>query len=555
MADDRAQEILSTWHAMRPFRTHFDTHWDQVRRFVNPIESEFLTWQTQWSQGRKTHREIYNNTAEVNSDNLTAALHQGIAPRDLEWFELLPADDELRDDFEVESHLATRAKIMHNVFRWAPGGFANEINPAIQAFIDYGNGTMMVDDRPGEGIFFVTRPVREIYILCDADYRVSQVARNWRMAARNAVRIFDKSRLPNSLVGQAENPATAEHEYEFVQLFSPNVGRDSSRRDNLNMPYIAETITVQGTTVVDERGYHEMPLIHGRWQRKRNELYGRGQGMKALGDVRMLQRTERVALRGKEKHMDPPWMIADDGITGGKDLNVGPSGQNMIRAEYMMGRGDPIRQLGTGGQPQIADNEIERIEKRIEALYYYNIITLLQDPRMTATQVLALGEAVQQLMGPNIDRIEQEFLDPILFRVHNILNRAGAFPQAPDQLRGRRIRIKYTGPIARARRAARATGILRTVDMVAGMTAIKEDVRDNFDLDGAARDAAELMGWPLHRMRDPEDVAQMRLARAAALAQQAQFERTNEALNTGANVMKALPAAKDALGGEGEAAA
>ena len=547
---DRAQEIIATWHTMRPLRTHFDTHWDQVRRFVNPTEPEFLTWQTQYSQGRKIHREIINNAAERSSDNFTAALHSGLCPRGVPWFELEMANRELRDNHEIAVNLAQRTEILFNVFEHPVSGFHSEINPVLQNSADYGNGSIFIDDEPGEGIIFISRPVREIYMLQDNRARLEKFARWVKMAASQAVQEYNEDSLTQDIKTAATNAETRQQQFEFVQLFEPNKNREFGRNDAANKAIIAQTVTLAGQQVVDTRGYEEMPMIAGRWSRKRNETYGRGQGMKALGDVRMLQRMEAVGLRAKEKTADPPYLLPDDGILGGKPLNLNPSAVNQVRAEWMHSRGEPIRPLLSGSQPQIADNEIERIMDRIEAMYYYDQVRLLQDPRMTATQVIALGQAVQQLLGPNMDRLELELFNPMILRVYRILQRAGAFPPGPPEMRGERIRIKYHGPIARARRAAKAEGILRTGDVATGFAAFYPQVLDNADWDSAFRDVAELFGFPIHDLRDPRAVVEIRTQRANAQAQAQQTAVAQQTAETAADVMKALPAFREAVTGE-----
>ena len=64
-------------------------------------------------------------------------------------------------------------------------------------------------------------------------------------------------------------------------------------------------------------------------------------------------------------------------------------------------------------------------------------------------------EKLQQL-GPVVERLQDEFLSPIIERTYNILERMGAFPPIPDdvaeRLSAEEVKIEYISPLAQAQK-------------------------------------------------------------------------------------------------------
>ena len=71
-------------------------------------------------------------------------------------------------------------------------------------------------------------------------------------------------------------------------------------------------------------------------------------------------------------------------------------------------------------------------------------------------------EKLQQL-GPVVERLQSEFLNPIIERTYAILDRAGVFPPISDelaeQLNGQDVKIEYISPLAQAQKVSSLTSI------------------------------------------------------------------------------------------------
>ena len=162
----------------------------------------------------------------------------------------------------------------------------------------------------------------------------------------------------------------------------------------------------------------------------------------------------------------------------------------------------------TGLLPLLVD-EMEGVHWRVGGVTV-SLLMMVQQPNQTATEVLARQEEKLRLMGPHLGRIQAEFLDPLICRQFGIMRRANLLPAPPKQLRHSGIRIEYVSPLARAQRAGEGAAIVRALESLAPLGAIKPEIYDNIDADAAARLLAQSFGVPNNLLRTPDAVKKFR---------------------------------------------
>ena len=72
---------------------------------------------------------------------------------------------------------------------------------------------------------------------------------------------------------------------------------------------------------------------------------------------------------------------------------------------------------------------------------------------MTAAEVAERRQEKMLLLGPVLQRLKTELLDPLIERTYYILLRQGEIPPAPDYLNGLEMHVEYISTIAQAQRA------------------------------------------------------------------------------------------------------
>jgi len=130
------------------------------------------------------------------------------------------------------------------------------------------------------------------------------------------------------------------------------------------------------------------------------------------------------------------------------------------------------------------------------------------------------------MLSPVLEQMHNEVLSPLTKRSFEICLRNGLFPPVPDELQGREgtIKAEFISLLAQAQKAVATPAIERTLSLAGNLAGISPDVMDNLNLDDAIRKHASLTGTPESVLRDEDEVAKMRQARAEQQAKQQQLE-------------------------------
>lgn len=542
---DLARDTIARADRMRSARSTFDAHWQEVRDVIIPLAASVTGRE---APGQKAHGAVLDSTGEQANEMLAAALVSILTPDTVDWFTLSVADDDAANsDRDVALWLETAAARMLAVFRSPRSGFGTAQHEKMLDVCSFGTAGMFIADRPGVGIRFTTIPLRQLLLEEDADGRVDTVYRDFELTARQAVGRWGNAAGPR-VIEAAVNPKHAERPFRFVHGVEPRTGRIEGK-GRKGLPFRSIYVSVSDQEVIDEGGFHELPYVAPRWMKRGDEVYGRGCGMKALADVKMLQRSMKVTIKGVEKMIDPPLMVADDGILS--PVRVNPSGLNYYRSgTYSI---DPIKPLLTGGRPDLGEEFMAGIRGRIDNAFMKPLIQMIRRDRMTATEVLQVVEEGQRVLGPYLGRLKSEDLGPMIERVFSIMLRAGAFPPMPQALGGRDVVIEYVSPAVRQQRLTRARALAQLSEITGPLLSMHPELADNLDGDKAYRDTADVIGLPKDWLRPVESVQQMRQARQQAQQDQSQRQAAMEMVDTGANAVRALPALRQALASPTEA--
>jgi len=120
------------------------------------------------------------------------------------------------------------------------------------------------------------------------------------------------------------------------------------------------------------------------------------------------------------------------------------------------------------------------------------------------------------MLGPVLERIDNEGLKPAMERVFNIMSRAGIFPPAPQEIAGRSMEIEFVSMLAQAQDAAQAASIERVLGLAGNLVGVKPEIMDNIDTDFSLDKYSSLLSNDPRMIRSPDAVAKIREERAQA---------------------------------------
>tara|TARA_R110000796_G_scaffold35622_1_gene91391 strand:- start:4786 stop:5544 length:759 start_codon:yes stop_codon:yes gene_type:complete len=188
-------------------------------------------------------------------------------------------------------------------------------------------------------------------------------------------------------------------------------------------------------------------------------------------------------------------------------------------------------------QPQLQHMlmDIQEVQARIQRGFYADLFAMMinSDRRqMTATEVAERHEEKLALLGPVLQRMNTELLDPLLEDLFFICMEEGLLPEPPEALTEADIEIKYVSILAQAQEASAASSMERTVAFAGNLVGIAPDVLDNIDLDEAIREYADILGGSPKLLREVNERDKIRQARADAAQQEAMAAQANQGADT-----------------------
>ena len=530
---DEVAAVMRRWNAMKNDRVNWDSHWDEVSRFIIP-KKDNIYGQNIKGGGEKKNQHILDATAIHSNELLASALHSMLTNPTTMWFNMSSGEPELdrQDDVRFWFQRVSQ-KMMATLNR---SNFQTEVHELYLDLGSFGTGLMRIEEDNELDVRFHARPIYEAWIGENSKQLVDIVYRKFKWELRQIVHEFGMDALPDELKRDLDNNGQKGFkEYEILHCVQP-VGNGELAAKKLTSlqgkPFESIYVLLECGRILHKNGFKEFPYVVPRWTKVSGETYGRSPGMKALPDIKMLNRVMADTIRAAQKATDPALQMPDDGAV--LPIRTAPGSINYYRA----GSKDRIEPLLTGSRPDIGFQFITDIRQRIRSAFFIDQLQLQEGPQMTATEVVQRTEEKLRLMGPILGRQLFEFMRPSLDRVFNIMSRKKRFPKPPAVLQGMNVDFVFTSQIVRAQQLSESQNFLRAIQAIAPIIEADPSALDNIDSDEALRYSLKLHGIPQEIIRSSDEIEGLRAQRVAA-AQQAQ--QNEQELQDAEKVQKAGP--------------
>jgi hypothetical protein len=326
---------------------------------------------------------------------------------------------------------------------------------------------------------------------------------------------------------------------EVVHMIEPRLmaDRDYDKKDASNMPFKScyFELGAESDELLMEGGYKRFPAYVPRWDVLSGDVYGRCPGMDVLGDVKQLQHQQKRKAQAIDKMVNPP-MVAPTSLKG-KPSTVLP-GQTTYVDPLQGGQGfTPAYQV----QPRINEMmmDISEVQNRIQRGFYADLFAMMinSDRRqMTATEVVERHEEKLVLLGPVLQRLNVELLDPLLEDVFDYALDAGLLPEPPEALAGEELEVEYISLLAQAQQAVSASSLERVMGFAGNLVAVFPEIVDGINSDEALRQYADVLGTSPDVIISEEELDAKREARAEEQQQMQAMEQVGQ-LAQGAKVL------------------
>ena len=268
--------------------------------------------------------------------------------------------------------------------------------------------------------------------------------------------------------------------------------------------------------------------------------------MDALGDVKGLQLMVKRKAQGVEKMVNPP--VNAPSSMKNKATSVLAGAINYIDTNQGQTGMTPVYEV----KPQREHLRLDIAENRQlirEAFYADLFLMLTQTDRreITAREIDERHEEKLLMLGPVLERLHDELLDPLISRVAGIMEERKMVPPPPREMAGQELKVEYISLLAQAQQMVGTGAIDRVIGFVGNLATISPEVVDKLDADQAVDEYAGMMGVPARVVVSDDEVAKKRAERQqqqnalqnAAMAQQAVegMEKLSNVDTTGGNMV------------------
>jgi hypothetical protein len=526
----------------------------EISEYENPTRGHF--YEKRPNVGEKiNHKTLLNSVAEDDFDTLASGMISGLTSPSRPWFKPEIDDPDLMEFTPVKAWLDQVQKIMFDIY--AKSNVYGSLYTIYNEVGSFATACAFLEEDYRDIVRMRAYTIGEYYLGCDQTGRVNAFYRRFWMTAAQIIEKFGKGNATPATIQSFMNQSP--DTWNVVNhLIEVNDDRIDKYKDFANMPFrsIYWQDGAQPMSYLKLGGYEEFPILAPRWATTTTaDTYGKGPGWKALGDAKMAQKLESDLLIAIAKSIKPP-LQADASIQG--DPNVAPDGVTRSSSLVPNAGVRPVYQVNLDLNAVIS--KIAKTEASIHRKTFADLFKMMLDAErtgqpVTAEQIIEEKNEKMSMLGPVLERLETELLDPMNDRTYNIALRMGLIPPPPKEIQGMPIKMKYISVLAQAQRMMGIQVIDEWVTGVGNLANAKQDpsIWDIVNTDEVSTEKGERLGVPARIMNDPNARAALRKARAEIQAQQQKIQAANAAAEIAQKASGALKnASQSPLGPQGE---
>lgn len=502
------RDLNMIWGGMDSVYQSWQPHFRDVAQAFDPGRQRF--------ELSNTNRKInYNNsiidpTVTMNVRTLSAGLMAGVTNPSVPWIKLETQDDELNK--------SQRAKVWFHevgtrILRMlARSNFYNVVPMIYSDLGMYSTASMQIEADPFTGLRFYHKPVGTYRIANGPRLTVDTWASEHKLTAQQIVGKFGMDSV-SMAVRQAYEQRDVKTLFSVRHLVAPREYYDPNKQDGRNMPIKSVWWQVGEDDILSESGFKQLPTVTPRWEVVGNDSFGSfGPGMLALGSARGLQKDHRQRFEAQDKMLNPPLNVPSS--LRNSRASLVPGGINYVPDSNMGSKIEPVFNMNY--PINYALQSVDDTRMLLRQAFFTDLflaITNIQKSNVTATEIAQRQEEKLLMLGPVLNRINEEFLDPVIERAFQAMTEAGALPPPPPELEGKDIRIEYVSMLHQAQKMVGIAGIERSVSFIGNLAGAKPEALDKINVDATIDEYVSITGANPIILNDEQTVAQIRQAR------------------------------------------
>jgi len=546
---EKAEKLCMELDRLKAERSAFESIWKEAQQLVSSVVLSFNVREGGSTSGFELPKRITNRPANYQETLVAGLCGYGVNPN-IVWMKLGISDQDVMKAYGVKDWLEEVEQAEYEEFD--NNNFYGEMKVVVEQATTFGYGLMHIEEELVNGrVRFKQINVPEAYLDTNEYNEYETVFRRFFMTVENAVSEFGIENMDQSIRTQwavPNNGAEKAREIELLHAVFRRKNKKGVSERNVEMPFACFYVDVANRHVIKESGYRSFPYAIFAWDRVGGIKYPISPAIKAVNDVKLLNKTEDTRLTlaqmaAKEPIAAPESMRKANEVFG-KDGYIRPG----AIIYYDKGQGDGVpAALNMGGNYPITLDITQQMAENIKDWFYVDFFLMLQRQNianMTATAVQALQGEKATVMTNMIVNLKKA-LQVVVQRTYDIMAGMGKLPDLPNALLhnsaggGYKMRFNFASVLSQVQqqllRYQGAQQFLPTAKVVAQLGQIYPDALaalDRFDFDVILQNEARAAHMPETAIREDEDVAAIQAQRAQVQAEQQQIARQQQEQET-----------------------
>lgn len=516
----------------------FRSLYRDLNDWILPVRGRFFI--TDVNRGDRRNLKIIDSTATTAARTLRAGMVSGVTSPARRWFKLETSDPVLNRMPKVKDWLFKTAERMNKAFTKSN---YYQTKPLVYGDIGtFGTAAFSMLKDFNTVIHTQSFPIGSFRIAKDSKGRVNVFVREFRMTIAQLIEMFgepDKSGRPDwskfsTYVRNQYEQAMYQTWVDVVHVVKPNENYNPRMMESKYKKFMSCYYEKGWTSGQDgnymsaeredvflsEKGFDYFPILAPRWEVAGEDVYGTDcPGITSLGDVKQLQWGEKRIAEAIERVNKPPMK----GPTSLRNQKTSILPGDMTFTDERDGQKGmtPIYQI----DPRINEMEMKQsqLRGRIDEVYYKNLFLMMVESdrrQITAREIDERAEEKLIALGPVMEQVNQDDLDPSIDLLFNYMVELGMIDDPPEELQGRPLNVEYISMMAQAQKMVGIGGLERAAGFVGQLVAPFPDAGKKLNVHKLIDAYGDVLSLPPGVIRSDDEVAEMAMAEQQAQMQQ-----------------------------------
>lgn len=525
------------------YRT-FESQYKDLNDYFLPSRGRFIL-QNDSNKGDRRNHKIIDNTGYLASRTLAAGMQAGMTSPTRPWFRLSTPDPALAEFGPVREWLDLVRQRMNTYF--LRSNLYNVLPTAYGDLGVFGTAAIFMDKDMETVSRFQSFPIGSYRIAKDHRGRVNVFYREFRMTVRQLVNTFGRKDSGGNVdwsyfsrqVKELYEKANYETWIEVAHVIQPNEEYDSkklgSKYKRFQSCYFELNCSKnEQDSYLREAGYDYFPVLVPRWQATGQDAYATDcPGMASIGDNKQLQASEKRRAQAIDKMVNPPLKASSNLKNSKMSLQSG----DLNWLEDMNDKIEAVHEIRL--DLSHLNLSMEELRSRINKAFFVDVfLPVLQNPdhERTATEINQIKDERMLAMGPVLEQMNQDVLDPLIDNQFLLMVEAGFIPPAPEELQGMPLKVEQVSVMAEAQKLVGIGGMDRLLNLASIISKVDPSALNKLDLHQFIDEYADALGVSPKIVRSDDKVEEIMGAQAAAAQKESQVQAIGELSSAARNL-------------------